>query len=307
MSGRVTSFHLWNLLFGFFVHFTFHHVIIMKTTTMMYIHTAAAGLLLLRLLLLSQLLSNATCFSLQSPDLLPPKKAATLTTTTTTTTGLPHNAPEISPATGLKNQFYRWRPGHDDDDDKNPDDPGMAIRYQCAGPLDGEPILLIHGLFVNSDHWRKALQELSSSEKYYGYRVYALDLFGCGYSDKPSRDCVKTQRRYNGENNRFATATGTADGADVDNNKHPLLLPEILPNVELGSANGRDLRIRNVELRHPLGSPYNFYSWSELCRYVCCSNARKQSSMHMHIVSFVTLEVLFLLLGDELTRTRLFS
>mmetsp|Transcript_1605 Transcript_1605/g.2286 ORF Transcript_1605/g.2286 Transcript_1605/m.2286 type:complete len:404 (-) Transcript_1605:332-1543(-) len=144
----------------------------------------------------------------------------------------PLSVPKISPATGLANQFYTWREN-------------QSIRYQCAGPTDGEPLLLVHGLFVNSDHWRKSLAELSEK----GYHVYALDLFGCGYSDKPPRDSEVAQK-CNGENGRFED--------DGKNNGG------VLPNVMLGTANGEGTRMRDVDLRHPLGSPYNFFTWSEL-------------------------------------------
>ena len=89
----------------------------------------------------------------------------------------------------------------------------------------GEPLLLVHGLFVNSDHWRKSLVDLGNQ----GYQVYALDLLGCGYSDKPNRNSVVAQK-LNAEITRF--------GND----------PGVLPNVTLGSWDGGE-RIRNVELR----------------------------------------------------------
>ena len=138
--------------------------------------------------------------------------------------------PPVSPATGRPNQFYTWREG-------------QAIRYQTAGPVTGEPLLLVHGLFVNSDHWRKTIVDMAEK----GFHVFALDLFGCGYSDKPDRDSEVAQR-CNGENGRFN---------DSDR-------PSILPNIELGTANGKATRTCNVDLRHPLGSPYNFFTWSEL-------------------------------------------
>lgn len=126
--------------------------------------------------------------------------------------------------------FYTWREN-------------QQIRYQTAGPETGEPLLLVHGLFVNSDHWRKTIKYMASQ----GYHVFALDLFGCGYSDKPGRDSEVAQR-CNGENGRFNDVTS----------------PPVLLNVELGTANGKRTRVCNVDLRHPLGSPYNFYTWSEL-------------------------------------------
>ena len=172
----------------------------------------------------------------------------------------PLSVPYTSPATGLPNQFYEWKEK-------------QSIRYQCAGPKDGEPLLLVHGLFVNSDHWRKSLVELSDR----GYHVYAIDLFGCGkfnqlrlhlytvttqfassqcpffpsiigYSDKPPRDSEVAQK-VNGENSRFSNNDATSG---------------VLPSIRLGSTNGKGERIRDVDLRHPLNSPYNFFTWADL-------------------------------------------
>lgn len=136
--------------------------------------------------------------------------------------------PKVSPATGLPNQWYTWKEG-------------QRIRYQSCGPRDGEPVLLVHGLFVNSDHWRKTLKALGDA----GYHCFALDLFGCGYSDKPPASSAVAQR-CNGEISRF--------------DDHPA----IVQGVELGTPTGIGSRIRNVDLRHPLQSPYNFYTWADL-------------------------------------------
>ena len=143
----------------------------------------------------------------------------------------PPTCPKTSPVTGLENQFYTWKEG-------------QKIRYQASGPSDGKPVLLVHGLFVNADHWRKTIPALSEQ----GYRCYAVDLWGCGWSSKPPADSEVAQK-CNGENGRFS-----APGSDI------------LKGIELGSADGKKTRIVDVELRHPLHSPYNFYSWSELIR-----------------------------------------
>lgn len=140
--------------------------------------------------------------------------------------------PKISPATNLPNKIYKWR--------------YQQIRYQQAGPLSGKPVVLVHGLFVNSDHWRKTIKSLSEE----GYNVHALDLWGYGYSSKPPYDSPEAQA-VNGENGRFDKA------------------PEVLPQIELGTANGKGTRIRDIELRHPVGSPYNFFTWSELITDFC--------------------------------------
>lgn len=148
--------------------------------------------------------------------------------------------PKISPATNLPNQIYTWK--------------NQQIRYQQAGPSSGKPVVLVHGLFVNSDHWRKTIKALSNE----GYNVHALDLFGYGYSSKPPYNSPEAQA-VNGENGRFSKA-----------------YPEVLPNIELGNANGKGTRIRDIELKHPVGSPYNFFTWSELITDFCRDVVRKK-------------------------------
>ena len=147
--------------------------------------------------------------------------------------------PPISPATKLPNNIWMWR--------------GQQIRYQVAGPRDAEQVaVLVHGLFVNADHWRRTLTGLAEA----GYRVYALDLLGSGWSSKPPRHS-DVAKRLNGENGRF-------EGSSED---EPMLAgktrgPPVLKDIELGTAAGGS-RVADVDLRHPLGSPYNFYTWSE--------------------------------------------
>ncbi|CAB9530150.1 hydrolase, alpha beta fold family protein [Seminavis robusta] len=144
--------------------------------------------------------------------------------------------PKVSPATGLANNLYNWKQD-------------QQIRYQVDGPKDGPPVVLVHGLFVNSDHWRKTLKDLAQE----GYRAYALDLWGCGYSSKPPALSPEAQA-VNGELRRFEEEL--AEGA--------ALLDAILPQASLGSACGTKTRTADIELRHPCKSPYNFYTWSDL-------------------------------------------
>lgn len=56
-------------------------------------------------------------------------------------------------------------------------------------------MLLIHGFGANCDHWRKNLPELGRS-----CRVYAIDLLGYGYSDKPDPRAAPANSLYNFEN-----------------------------------------------------------------------------------------------------------
>lgn len=65
-----------------------------------------------------------------------------------------------------KEHIYRWKFGN--------------IRYTESG--NGKPLLLIHGIGLGCGlhEWNKNIDSLSKN-----YRVYALDMIGFGYSDKP--------------------------------------------------------------------------------------------------------------------------
>ncbi len=80
---------------------------------------------------------------------------------------------EISSALGGETRYYRWN--------------GYDLAYSVAG--EGEPLLMVHGVYAgaSSFEFRKNFEELSRS-----FRVYALDLLGCGLSGRP-------QRRYEPE------------------------------------------------------------------------------------------------------------
>jgi pimeloyl-ACP methyl ester carboxylesterase len=55
---------------------------------------------------------------------------------------------------------------------------GQTIFYTVKG--EGKPLLLLHGYGAGIWVWEKQIEALSQS-----YRVYALDLIGHGYSDRP--------------------------------------------------------------------------------------------------------------------------
>lgn len=69
---------------------------------------------------------------------------------------------------GGEGRRFRWR--------------GRTLAYSVAG--DGEPLLLVHGVYAGASslEFRENFEELSGS-----FRVYALDLLGCGLSEKPRR------------------------------------------------------------------------------------------------------------------------
>jgi pimeloyl-ACP methyl ester carboxylesterase len=61
---------------------------------------------------------------------------------------------------------------------------GHAIAYHEAGPPDGAPVVLLHGLASDAATWDKAVELLAAQ----GLRVLAVDLLGHGESDKPATD-----------------------------------------------------------------------------------------------------------------------
>lgn len=69
---------------------------------------------------------------------------------------------------GGERHRYRWR--------------GWDLAYTVAG--EGEPVLLVHGVYAgaSSFEFRRNFRELAKS-----FRVYALDLLGCGLSERPWR------------------------------------------------------------------------------------------------------------------------
>lgn len=62
--------------------------------------------------------------------------------------------------------FFNWKHG--------------KIHYTVCG--NGKPLLLLHGMDIGASHiqWQKNISSLSES-----YRVYAIDMLGFGFSDKP--------------------------------------------------------------------------------------------------------------------------
>ena len=79
---------------------------------------------------------------------------------------------ELSNRLGGELRYYGWR--------------GGDLAYAVAG--EGKPLLLVHGIYAgaSSFEFRKNFGELSRS-----FRVYALNLLGCGLSERPRRRYVQ--------------------------------------------------------------------------------------------------------------------
>jgi pimeloyl-ACP methyl ester carboxylesterase len=58
---------------------------------------------------------------------------------------------------------------------------GRLLSYQDLGPVEGQVVLLIHGMVSDSTTWARAAAQLAEL----GHRVLAPDLLGHGNSDKP--------------------------------------------------------------------------------------------------------------------------
>ncbi len=61
---------------------------------------------------------------------------------------------------------------------------GWRLAYRVTGEVGAPPVLLVHGVYAgaSSYEFRKNFLELSEN-----FRVYALDLLGCGLSERPRR------------------------------------------------------------------------------------------------------------------------
>lgn len=80
----------------------------------------------------------------------------------------------------VETRFWKWQ--------------NYTIRYQAAGDR-GPALILIHGFGANCDHWRKNIPVLASQ-----HRVFAIDLLGYGYSDKPCPKAAPPNSIYSFEN-----------------------------------------------------------------------------------------------------------
>lgn len=59
-----------------------------------------------------------------------------------------------------------------------------VTHYQVSGPLDGQPVVCVHGYSVPGYIWDPTAEALAAA----GFRVIRYDLFGRGGSDRPDTD-----------------------------------------------------------------------------------------------------------------------
>uniref|UniRef100_A0A7S2UKP1 AB hydrolase-1 domain-containing protein n=1 Tax=Attheya septentrionalis TaxID=420275 RepID=A0A7S2UKP1_9STRA len=116
--------------------------------------------------------SKRVQFSSRTPLLSSP-------TGTTVDTDVERNMPTKTPLVQRKYKTYLWKKHLH----------SYNINYRMEGPLDGPPVLLVHGFGANVNHFRYQFPALVEA----GYRVYAIDLLGFGASDKPKEEeyCIE--------------------------------------------------------------------------------------------------------------------
>jgi haloalkane dehalogenase len=68
----------------------------------------------------------------------------------------------------------------------------LRMAYVQAGPVDGPPVLLLHGEPTWAYLWRTVIPVLAEA----GYRVIAPDLIGFGRSDKPTEVAAHSYARH---------------------------------------------------------------------------------------------------------------
>jgi pimeloyl-ACP methyl ester carboxylesterase len=89
-------------------------------------------------------------------------------------------------------------------------DNGLTLHYYEAGR--GEPVVMVHGFLGCGYTWRKNIPALTAA----GYRVFAPDLPGFGFSDKP-REIEYNYKTFADSLNRFLDAKGVKRATLIGN------------------------------------------------------------------------------------------
>ncbi|EAQ46970.1 esterase, putative [Roseobacter sp. MED193] len=116
------------------------------------------------------------------------------------------------------------------------------IHYIDIGPRDAQPLVLIHGLSGQLQHFTYALAELLAKD----HRVIALDRPGCGYSTRASDGLARLPEQAK-------TLLNVLDQLEVD---QPVLVGHSLGGaVSLAMALQAPEKIRGLALLAPLTHP----------------------------------------------------
>ena len=100
----------------------------------------------------------------------------------------------------VKLEGYSYKPNYTEIVDA--DGTRLRINHVDEGPRDSKPILLIHGNPTWSYLYRKMIDPLVAA----GHRVIAVDLVGCGRSDKPLLKSDYTLARHYDWMSKWLTA-----------------------------------------------------------------------------------------------------
>jgi haloalkane dehalogenase len=87
---------------------------------------------------------------------------------------------------------YAFEPHYVEVDSTGEGGAPLRIHYVDEGPAEAAPVLLMHGNPTWAYIYRKFIPALTVA----GHRVIAVDLVGCGRSDKPSKRSDYTQARH---------------------------------------------------------------------------------------------------------------
>jgi 2-succinyl-6-hydroxy-2,4-cyclohexadiene-1-carboxylate synthase len=90
---------------------------------------------------------------------------------------------------------------------------GVELSGQVAGPRDGRPIVLLHGLTANSGDWDFTIGPLTEA----GWRVLSLDLPGHGQSSAPEDASAYRMERVADLAHQFASELAFAPAVVVGN------------------------------------------------------------------------------------------
>jgi pimeloyl-ACP methyl ester carboxylesterase len=117
--------------------------------------------------------------SLRNPSVATQKATTSTGADTAQGTTDSETAPAARPKVQREYETFLWK--HELHD--------YNINYRAEGPINGPPILLVHGFGANVNHFRYQFPALVQA----GYRVYAVDLLGFGSSDKPKNEhyCIE--------------------------------------------------------------------------------------------------------------------
>jgi len=150
---------------------------------------------------------------------------------------------------------------------------GSKVHYQEKGK--GEPLILIHGFLNHSLIWHKSMDVLAAN-----YKVYAIDLWGFGYSERKSINEDTVFDEYGAQIIGFANSMGL--------DRFSLLAHSMGGGMSLYAAAENPERVERMFLVCPLILPYQVKvdsSWLELLSikndFLACKSENEQFKLFL--------------------------